>query len=350
MLDDGLNVVISGDNSENQYVQVPIKKKEFGDFITNLLGQPEKINGTVTGTFEASHEWLVNLHHLIDQRIKQQSSSTLVDFSASLKYDKGPDRKITTIEGFLHFNEAKIVSTKSISITWTYLVSFPNKPAPEKQEISIQLITERTAIISSEFSKVSRTITTSSGAARFTVSHTERTWGDDIASLLDREINTIFEAETWLSKIAGYSTFIIALSMFAIGIFVPDYIEQLIKEKERAEIFLSVMPAGATLDSLAVDEKLDLVIKLLDPSNKIHTTQAWYKGVSFLVGIAMAIATLIVFSRENPSFILITRKDRELASKLKTTYKRHLAKQIISYGLAVSAGVAGNYAYYYMNL
>lgn len=162
-MNDGLNVLVSGDNSEDQYVQVSIKNKDFGDFITNLLGQPENISGVTVGTFEATHEWLVHLHHLIDQRIKQQSPSALVDFSAKLKYDKGPDRRITTIEGFLHFSEARIVSTKSISITWTYLVSFPNKPAPEKQEISIQLVTDKAATISSDFSVVSRSITTIHG-------------------------------------------------------------------------------------------------------------------------------------------------------------------------------------------
>lgn len=350
MLNDGLNVVISGDSSENQYVQVPIKKKDFGDFITKLLGQPENISGVTAGTFEASHEWLVHLHHLIDQRIKQQSSSALVDFSAKLKYDKGPDRKITTIDGLLHFNEAKIVSTKSISITWTYLVSFPNKPAPEKQEISVQLITEKTASLSSELPLVGRTITTSMGIAKFSVSHTERTWGDDIASLLEREIDTIFEAETWFSRIAGYSVFVVALSMLAIGIFLPDYIEQLIREKEVADIFLSVMSAGVTPESLAINEKLNLVIKLLDPTNKLFTGQSWYKGVSFVVGIGLSVATLIIFSRENPSFILMTKKDREVASRLKISNNRHFIKQIASYALAVSAGVAGNYAYYYLNL
>lgn len=348
MLNDGLNVVISGDNSENQYVQVPIKKKDFGDFITNLLGQPENISGATAGTFEASHEWLIHLHHLIDQRIKQQASSALVDFSAKMRYDKGPDRRITTIEGFLHFNEARIVSTKSIAITWTYLVSFPNKPTPEKQEISLQLITEKTTTMSSEL--VGRTITTSTGMAKYSVSHTERTWGDDIASLLVREIDTIFEAETWFSKIAGFSVFIVALSMLAIGIFIPDYIEQLIREKERAEIFLSILPAGVALESLATNEKLNLIIKLLDPNNQLYIGQAWYKAVSFLVGIGLATATLVIFSKENPSFILITKKDKELASKLKTTNNRHFIKQIISYALAVSAGVVGNYAYYYMNL
>lgn len=329
---------------------MPIKKKDFGDFIANLLGQAETISGVTTGTFEASHDWLVHVHHLIDQRINQQSSSALVDFSAKLKYDKGPDRRITTIDGFLHFNEAKIVSTKSISITWTYLVTFPNKPTPEKQEISLQLFTEKTAAISSEFSVVVPTITTSTGMAKFSVSHTERTWGDDIASLLSREIETIFEEKSWFSKIAGYSVFIVALGMLAMGIFIPDYIEQIIREKERAAIFLSVIPAGATLESLGINEKLNLAIKLLDPDNRLFIGQAWYRAISFIVGTGLAITTLIIFSRENPSFILITNKDKEIASKLKISNNKYFVKKVISYLLAVTTGIAGNYAYYYMHL
>lgn len=110
------------------------------------------------------------------------------------------------------------------------------------------------------------------------------------------------------------------------------------------------MPAGVAPESLAMNEKLNLVIKLLDPTNKLFTGQSWYKGISFVAGIGLSVATLIIFSRENPSFILMTKKDRELASKLKISNNRHFIKQIASYALAVSAGVVGNYAYYYLNL
>ncbi|MDM7480400.1 MAG: hypothetical protein P3W96_000020, partial [Halomonas sp.] len=77
-----------------EFVKVPIKKKDFGDFITNLLGQPETISDKKIGVFEAKYEWLVHLHHLIDQRINQQAKSNLVDFSAVFNYRDAPERKM----------------------------------------------------------------------------------------------------------------------------------------------------------------------------------------------------------------------------------------------------------------
>lgn len=42
-MSDDLSLVVSGNDDDETFVQVPIRKKDFGDFITNLLGQPEKI-------------------------------------------------------------------------------------------------------------------------------------------------------------------------------------------------------------------------------------------------------------------------------------------------------------------
>ncbi|MGN8124654.1 hypothetical protein ACTJK9_23125 [Pseudomonas sp. 22082] len=350
MPDNNFNVKISDSNSDEQYVQVPIKKKDFGDFITNLLGQPEKITGTKSGTFEASHEWLIHLHHLLDQRIKQQASCALVDFSATLRYDTGPERKITTINGFLNFNEATIVLTKSIELTWTYLVNFPNKPAPEKQEISLQLITDNAVVLTTGTSVITRTATDSTGIARFTVAHTERTWGDDIASLLTREIDTIFEEGNWLSKAIGYSVIFFALGMLAAGIFTPDYVEQLIREKETAQIFLSIVPENSSIEALSIDQKLNLTIKLLDPNNQLHAVKAWYRAISFLTGIGLAALTLFIFMKETPSFILITKRDKDKKAECEKTKKSSTIKNIASYALAIAAGVFGNYVYYYLNL
>lgn len=350
MSDNNFNVHISGADSDAQYVQVPIKKKDFGDFITNLLGQPETIVGTRRGEFEVTYEWLVHVHHLLDQRIKQQASCALVDFSARFDYSSGPNRKITTIDGFLSFNEAKIVFTKGVELTWTYLVNFPGKVVPEKQEISLKLMTDKAVSFTVGSSSLSQEVSNSTGVVRFVVSHTERTWGDDISSLLEREVETLFKPEKLVSKIVAYAINFLALGMLAVGIFVPDYIEHLIREKETARIFLSVVPVGGSVDGLSVDDKLNLVVKLLDPNNQLHMVAAWYRGASFLVGVGLAVVTKIIFSQSASSFILITNSDKERKLSCEKNQRYALVKSSLSYLLAIAAGVLGNYAYYYLNL
>lgn len=349
-MSEDLNLVVSGDDSQNQYVQVAIKKKDFGDFVTSLLGQPETIVERKSGTFEATYEWLVHLHHLLDQRIKQQAHSDLVDFSVIFNYSDGPDRKITTIDGFLNFNEAKLVTTKSIKLTWTYLVNFPNKPTPEKQEISLRLITDRTEVLTIGSSSVIRQTTNKNGLASYSIAHTERTWGDDISSLLGREVESIFIKGNWYSKIFENTIIFVALGLFSAGLYVPDYVDQLIKEKETAQIFLNIVPNGGTVESLSVDEKLNLTLKLLDPNNQLQKVGACYRVLSFVGGVFLAVFTIVLFEKETPSFIVITNEDKKKKKQHERKDTTSLVKKIVSFVVAVGAGVAGNYLYYFLNL
>lgn len=232
MAGNDINLILSDDDSDDQFIQVPIKKKDFGDFITSLLGQRETINGQKAGSFVIDHEWLLNLHHLIDQRIKLQAKSSLVDFSATISYHNAPDRTITTAKGFAHFNETRITTTESIVLTWTYLVIFPGKPSPEKQEISVRFVSDPSVLISRPGAILGRIPELTGGLASFTVAHTERTWGDDISALLIREIEACFKPETFLDKYHNTITSILGITCLMAGIFLPGYIEELIRQKK----------------------------------------------------------------------------------------------------------------------
>jgi hypothetical protein len=349
-MSEDLSIRVSNDNSQEQYFQVPIKRKDFGDFITNLLGQPETIVDRKIGAFEASYEWLVHLHHSINQRIRQQAHSDLVDFSAVFSYSDGPDRKITTIEGFLHFNESKLVKTKSVKITWTYLVNFPNKHTPEKQEITLRLITDRAEVVTVGNTSISRNSTSKNGVAAYSISHTERTWGDDIQSLIAKELESIFQKEKWYTKTLETTVVFLALGFFAAGLLVPDYLDQIIKERETAELFSSAISTGGAIESLSVDEKLNLALKLLDPVNQLHQVEAWYRVLSFVGGVFLAVFTVRSFDRKSPSFILVTNEDKKYKNECGEKATKSLVWKFMSFSGAVAAGVAANYLYYYLNL
>ncbi len=344
-----MTIVMGPDKSQEQFVQVPIKKKDFGNFITNLLGQPEIIRDRKVGVYEATYEWVVHLHHLLDQRVKQQAQANLVDFSATFIYRNAPERKITTIESFLNFNEAKIVTTKGIKITWTYLVPFPNKPTPEKQEISLTLLTGKTEVVHIGGTSVSRQTTNKNGLIAYSISHTERTWGDDIQSLLNKEIDSLFEKEKWYEKLLDKAVIFLALGMFVAGFIVPDYIEQLIREKETAQLFLELVPDGIQMADLSTDDKLTLALQLLDPNNQLHKVDGWYRAISFVGGILLAIFTIVSFDREKPSYLIVTNEDKNRVKKSKSNGNSAIFKKIFSFLLAVGAGVVGNYAYYFMS-
>lgn len=348
-MSDDFQLIVSGDDQDS-LVKIPIKKKDFGDFVTNLLGQPETIDWSHSGTFDIRFDWLIHLHHLIDQRVTQQNHSSLVDFSAVIKYKKGPERRLNDIDSFLHFNEAKKVLTKSVKLTWTYLVSFPNKHAPEKQEISVQFSTDSTVNLMMGSARVTRRETEGRGDVYCSISYTERTWGDDIESMIEKEIDSIIEKTKWYRQVADFVLLMFFMGFFISGLVLPDYIDKTIQEQNIAAIFTGYIPEGGGIDSLKDSEKLDLIVRILDPSSKVHSVEIWFRIVSFLGGVALAALTMAIIMIEKPSFIVITSTDDERRQKIRKAKTKKIVARVISFSLAISAGVAGNYLYYYLSI
>jgi hypothetical protein len=350
MAGNDINLILSDDDSDDQFIQVPIKKKDFGDFITSLLGQPETINGRKNGSFTIDHTWLVNLHHLIEQRIKLQAKSSLVDFTAVISYHDAPDRTITNAKGFIHFNETRIVTTKSIELNWTYLVIFPGKPAPEKQEISVKFIADPSILITRPEAAFNRIAEHSGGLAMFTVAHTERTWGDDITALLVREVDECFKPETFYDEHHDAITAILGVICIAIGIFLPGFIEELIRYKEATELLVKALPNGILFTSLNIDEKLNLIFTILQPNNQLLTIGTGYKVLSFFCSLAISVVIIFGFDPKKRSHILITKKDNTNKENYEKKEKFKLTKKLISVASAIILGVGGNYVYYLLHL
>ncbi|MCD5970400.1 hypothetical protein [Pseudomonas quasicaspiana] len=345
-----INLILSDDDSDDQFIQVPIKKKDFGDFITSLLGQPETINGRKKGSFKIDHAWLVNLHHLIEQRIVLQAKSTLVDFTAVISYNDAPERTITTAKGFIHFQETRITTTKSIVLTWTYLVIFPGKPAPEKQEISVRFVATPSILVTGPEAAFNRIDAPSGGLAMFTVAHTERTWGDDISGLLIREVDECFKSDTFYDKHNAIITGVSAIVCAAAGLFLPSYLEEMIRYKEATNLFMTVLPNGASFSSLTTDAKLDLIITILQPGNQLHAVGTGYRVLSLFCSLAIAFAILTVFDPKKRSHILLTKKD--IAEKESHDRKERfkITRALLSVLSAIALGVGGNYVYYILHL
>lgn len=137
--------ITESDDSESMAIALPLRKKDLGNFISNLLGQQQSFKRQITAKFDIDHVWLVNLHELLHQRIKQQADSTLIEFIAQIHFDSGLKRTITTAESFNAYVETKRESVVAVTLLWSYLVQFPGRPFPEKQEITFHARVKREA-------------------------------------------------------------------------------------------------------------------------------------------------------------------------------------------------------------
>jgi hypothetical protein len=337
------NIIISNENEET--INIPIKRNDFGRFVSDLLGQPEIIVFNKSGHFTVDFSWLKHIHHLLNQRITQQSNCDLVDFSARFDFTSGGSRKLTSVNTFLNFNEAKIVRTESIKIIWTYLISFPNKKTPEKQEIELYLangdIQEEEGFIIKFFGR---------SYVSLKIRHTERTWGDDLFTILEREVNTIFEKKPSYKKTKKAIMIISSFIFILIGFLLPDYMQDIIREKELANIYTQFMPNGLNIQDMDMNNKINFIIRLLDPINKIYQVPEIYRIISIIFGAILSFFTIYFFSQSKKSFILITKEDIDDKNEYDKKNKQSIFINVISYVFAISAGILANYAYYYLTI
>lgn len=94
-------------NDEEAVLSLPIKKKELGNFISNLLGQQQNIERSLEESFDIDHTWVMNLHEMISQRIHQQADAHLTHFSTVVYLEHGLKRTFNSTEALKTYSENK---------------------------------------------------------------------------------------------------------------------------------------------------------------------------------------------------------------------------------------------------
>ncbi|WP_376898339.1 hypothetical protein, partial [Aeromonas veronii] len=187
------------------------------------------------------------------------------------------------------------------------------------------------------------------GAISYRIDHTERTWGDDIETLIKQELDSILEEEPVNSML---SIFFLLLSITFIigGMIFPDLMNETIQNQQMEVLFENyhntVELEANTLDKLG--EKLNLVLQAVDPNNGINKVGWGYRLTLLLFGGAMGVWCIILAEREKPSFVVLTKCAEEKMKAHISKEKRNYLAMLCSFILSVAAGVAGNYVYYIM--
>lgn len=351
--------ISNGDASENLSIVLPLKKRELGNFITSLLGQQQSINRTQVTCFDIDHEWLINLHEMIDQRICQQANASLVDFIAVIYFDNGLKRIVTTIETFKGYVETKKEETISIMLHWNYLIQFPNKPFPEKQEITFfarakqqkdKEAAKRTDFFYALASAVTSDVQTS--FIGFEISHTERTWGDDLEALISNETEKVVRKESDIRKfIYNCCRFGLAFAVFVACTVYPLYyvtnsssvtVSALMSEYQT----LTLDGAGTSLSVDLLSDKLDLIAQMVSASAS-KTKGVFSVALTFLAPF-LVFLTLKFTRRRQHSFFSLSKADHDRRDFLLRKEKNSLFVMVGAYIFAIAAGIIGNYGYSFL--
>jgi hypothetical protein len=331
---------------------LPIKKADLGNFVADLLGQQQSIERVVDENFNIDFSWLVNLHELIDQRINQQNHSDLVSFSLIIYFENGLKRTLTSVEALKSYSETRKDIPVGVKMVWNYLVHFPKKSYPEKQQISFSAFrhknkNEKVEKLSFEKTFLREMVKKSErNTIRFQIDHTERTWGDDLEVVISNHIDEVVRKEGKADILFELSRMIFSLliliSGFVYGVF-SAITNKLDDVRDIVAQYLELQ-ASTKIDLSLISQKLDVIAKI----SEINAMKDENLGLLFIyVFISTALAMIILFltRRQASSFIVISSSSELYREKNLKKERRSVHILIGSFLLSVSASLVANYWY-----
>lgn len=336
--------------AEKYAVLLPCEPDEFSHFVSGLLGKPQTIEKYFHGAFELSREQVSNTFHLVNQRINQQNVASLIQFTVKIIYDDNSSVLLNSLDDFEHYNEVRPLKSVGVTLSWTYLIRFQQKNAPERQQIDLtfragssgagDLIVEDGVLISRR-----RSYLGPSGIS-LRINHTDRTWGVDIESLLTGHVKTLFVAQnktaSFLSKNSEKIGLFVGI-VFFLGSIVGAYFST-------RKFIDSYLRAVSSL-SKGVKNHSDLLFSKIDFLMDIITKGVWPRYIlSIIIFILICIIISIVLgiwvaakADNSPrSFVLLSKSAEEEWKHILNKTKRDWLVFCVSIVASIITGILAN--------
>ena len=352
-MSDNNNAKESIPENEESYLALPIKKEELGKFISGLLGQPQSIERDINVNFDIDHAWVVNLHEIINQRIHQQACAQLTAFTFVIYFKDGLKRTITSFDAFKIYSETKKQIPVGIKIIWDYLIQFPTKNYPEKQQItfSAQIFPENARKV-----KLPKNIfrwlffapileTSDWSLINYQIDHTERTWGDDIEVIISNQVNDVKRGDQIKDTLFDVGRSLLALMVV---IFCLTYPLSLSNSNASAVINKGMKSywelnnnVNSTVD--IVNKKLDIFAYVVQSYS--NSRGGAYMLLSTIAAFPLAFLLLRLTRKSTYSFLVFSKEADKYRQKMLTKELRSAWILAGSFILSVLAGIIGNYGY-----
>jgi hypothetical protein len=331
------------------HLTLPFDHANFADFVKSLLGRPQSINKTIAGIFDIDIADIMDLHHLLDQRINQQNKATLIQFTARLIYSDESSILLNSIEELETYNEVRKVVSTSIHMQWDYLVKFEDKQLPEKQSIQVSVVTSHSHkhLFSTNGARESVGFFDLGGFIDITIHHTARTWGADIESLISNFSESLMKNEHWLKKyIRKYEGWISLISAFIFFLFS-------VTGTFWAIINFSNSKISATTELLKtnmsgnVNSKIDFLIQdyAMGDWPKFYFKIFIFLVFSLIFAIIFGIWTSSAVSRKGPSFLNLTRESKNYKKVIINKSRRQWLNFALSILTNIICGITSSYIF-----
>ncbi|MGO9487208.1 MAG: hypothetical protein ACLPX9_21970 [Rhodomicrobium sp.] len=309
------------DRQSDFAMMIPCSQSAFGEFIASLLGRPQTIEKEFLGGFKLSRPDVENLFYLIKQRVEQQNDAQLIQFTIKLNYDDYSNVELSTFDDFQTYAEIKSRIPHRFQMSWTFLIKFNDRPAPEKQVIELDFNSGKLLTIKPGFS--------------LKIHHTGRSWGVDIESLVGGHISTLKRSEpSPLRKRLGKVAPLIGLFIFTL-LMVLLLIGLSIAAKHFADSQLTAF--STNMASVTPPEKMEKAVFYLANSVLSGTLPKYFIAI-LLYLITMIFLSIVITSAATKSLEVKIRGFLLLNQCAEDEYDEHLAKMSgLKYGWMVGA-------------
>lgn len=345
------------DGTEMGHVRLPVAHKDLKDFVVGLLGRPQIVRRTIRQPFRVGNGEVLSLHDALYQRVERQNGAQLVRFISVIGLEDGSSIELNGINAITTHNEIKPVSVTSLVLEWVYLLQFPDKPAPEKQVVTVifnaQGLQHRLlkGLLTIDLTMSDEMVPR--GSMHVRLAHTERTWGADIDSLLDAKLRGFrrrpTRSQTALREWAGWiglgtsATFLVG--SVAGGFWATHKFGQIRQEAIAAQ--LQALPQD-TIPALASRVDLLVAASASGAWSRHYLYLAVFLAISSIAAVVVGIWCWSKASYSPDSFILFSNQSKEDLNEALREEARTTRSFLITVAVSVVCGVLGNYCFYWL--
>jgi hypothetical protein len=320
-----------------------ISKESFGEFIRDLISEDKQIRRDIKGSFVLDREEFLDLVALVNQRVTLQNQVILSTIRLSTGYRDGYRQEFRSLEAFNSTRDARQSEVCAIQCTQSYIIKFPGREKPEKQEVSFQLRNYRAFeeyVFDRESLSLSSTMAlgyAETGAAHIILEYTEVSWGYDLESLISQYLLRKFSKSNLI-----YQQFIIlGMTIFGFCSLMVPFLYFLIASNGYLE--RNKLSGAASIDGNETISVADKILKKLDLAiSSSGVSLSWAQIQSLVIGcfgIFLLSATLVLMlAIRKQSFLLMNEFTKQIYAKYLKRY------EFIRYALITSfiVGLAGS--------
>lgn len=333
------------DPRQSHAVLLPCTPDQFSNFIGGLLGKPQTISQGMPGSFEVSSRDLVNIHHLLHQRISQQNGGELIQFTARIIFNDHSSVLINDLSDLINYNEVRPITSQQVHLSWIYLIRFNDRAYPEKQTVDLSFMSDGGSVYLDADMILPSWALKRADSVAFRIQHTARTWGADIQSLLDTHLRGLLTPESTLKTFSRRHTVRLQFGTF-FGIIIAMMISIVISSRNLIEH--RAMEVKSLINSTVGNEaKLNAVLSSIynDPWKIFMMYSVGYFVIAFIVALVAALWMDSSLTRPKPSFIMLTPQSERYKRELLSRYRYQWVSFFGSMSSSIITGIISSILY-----